>query len=319
VRQESRFFRVEPAVLPPATRLYNARGLDVANGLPVLPAGQSWQVQNDQSIKNIGAAAVATFRWTGGGWVPSDTIAPGAQLTAGDAATLVTTDGSDLGPPSNRPADFSPDGVNSFADYIASRVVRRFNGSAVNDGVLIASAFTLDSNGDPGDPNDASAVLYHSPFREPMSPLFFGRLQLEVFTDEDPPAAYVPRLVPFRVIHLAAKALAQAANALVPDQAVLTVPALNVESAQLLVGSSNGTVIACLGNPLPELEGIGQACAVRTQGDGTEPPASAAVGTVDAALMEDNNGDFIQVIAGGAGNVATLASGSKLVLKRRVC
>jgi hypothetical protein len=246
-------FWISPAYQLPATRLTSAKGRAYYGRSIQLPSGQSWELdpEDDNSINNTSNADVQLYEWDGSGWVPGD-IAEHTGL-----ARYVTIGGTKVDARSdalgNRPADVSPDGVLSFADYIARGVILDGDGEATAAGDMFASSFDVDSNGNPGDTDDPATRPFVDAFESTISALWYGAAAIEVWTED--PCGYQPRLAPQRIVVLRSVDVQPSPEDGVPDQVLLTVPGYNVEAAQLTwqndSEASDGTTCATLASPVP--------------------------------------------------------------------
>lgn len=244
---EARTVQFRPAFQPMATRLYDAtakRNTRDPLSLPNTPPAGSpaigaviggWAVNLDGGdganygkITNASGAGLR-FKWTGVTWVRQADVGSGynadCQINGYNAPIAV----------SNRPADWSPDGRWSFADYIAAGLLPYFTNTATkvmagflsySDPVLTAgylstslkvSAAAFDNHGIQyvdGFPqilptSSSSETTFASRIRSdgsipwgPLSTFWQGSLGVELWIDEDPPVGFRPTLAPARVLYL---------------------------------------------------------------------------------------------------------------------
>lgn len=297
--------RVALPCLAPATRLYAARGEDVAGRIPPALAHQ-WYVNTDAgyAIKLSAAnpAPVVWYAWDGAGWVAQAPLAPGASTGYFGTNAAV-----------NRAADASPDGVYSFADYLAAGAIRGGPIDGPYNQPLYVSRFALDGNGNAGDPTNPTTKLYVSAFGGSISPLWYGCAALEVWDSE--PCGYRPRLPAERIVELGPTAVPASPTPGTPNTPLLTVPALNVDRAQLTFAADPTAAAglwAALGSPLAGMPLSSLAWVTST-------PDQAPAGQDAAVAVLENVHGLVQVQLGS--NDVALTSKllrASLVLQRKV-
>jgi hypothetical protein len=307
---------VEPAFGVPSTRLYNASTLAKYQGQKPDHAPGWTVVAANKHFRNDTGAAQNVYRWdwTLGGWNLAKNVAAGAEIGGVQPITderLTTVEFV-------RPADWSPDGEWSFADYMeAGLIVDDAGASQRNVAYISLSAF--DSRGQPGSSGLATTVKYaigSNQFAD-LVPKFYGKLSLEIWTDDDcPPASYRPRLAPVRYVSLAA--IAHAGGAAAPDTAIVTVPAANVERAQWIGRNAGaGNVFAQLVQPRAE-DWIDQVTGVADVDPASGNTfATLASGADGAAYLSQPAGPYVKLAIGADGGGATIAARSVLSLVRR--
>jgi hypothetical protein len=354
-------YRVKPAIPCPSTRLYDASILRTDKSQATLPpyypprrvqrvpigdtvspfvpaavgaSPNSWALDltgdgNNHHFKNLQGGSWQVYKLTKwGGWAPFETVTSGGFTTA-------ATDNGAAGPlaSSNRAADFSPDGVWSFADYMAAGFVpfctvdmNHVSGYADASACIISSA-PVDNHGNAGDPTNGSAIPYAAQLTiggmpwGPLSNRFAAALSLELFLGECPPASYRPLLPPQRMITLPALVLAAAGS--IPSNApdgtytpILTFPTINVERVQWTVesdGSTTGSPTITLGMASARDAIDGQPAAQTIQ---PSPGLVITRGQGGSVFIDDAACPFVQLLGYGDGTTALLA-GSQVVITRR--
>lgn len=311
--------KVESAFAVPSTRLYNAQLLAKYQGQKpdAAPAGR-WVIQAaDQFFKTLDGS-LPLYYWSQGAWRQRPVGNDGPDITAPGA---VEDSGMKANANDNvitRPADVSPDGVWSFADYMEAGFVI-YDSGATAAGVAYISGTALDSRGQPGSNGLATTITYalgSNRFSD-MPSLFYGKLSLELWTDEDcPPHGYLPRLAPVRYVSLAA--IAHAGGAAAPDTPIVTVPAANVERAQWLGRNTGaGNVFAQLVQPRAE-DWIDQVNGVADIDPASGNPFATIANAADGAVyLEEPAGPYVKLVIGADGGGATVAARSVLSLVRR--
>jgi hypothetical protein len=322
---------VQPAVLTPATRLYDGSAVRSLNQ-PTPKPQTAWAFNPPGSeaflrqFVNISTTARPIWKWDGASWIAQASVAPGAPAPVvkgnGAAGPIASTD---------RASDYSPDGIFSFADYLEYTVMPLAFGGDQSYGPIcwpdtaIVSAAPYDSHGNAGDPTNNSSITYTSRLAGSSSPTkpwagvdprWYGRLALECWQDECPPPAYRPTLAPERVLSLG-KLLVPPngpTDGTNPATAILTVPSLNCDEIQWTFRTGpEGKVYVALASPLPS-EGITAVGTVLTS------IATINASSGGALLRGENVHSYIQLVAGAPfadGITATIAAGSQLVLRRR--
>jgi hypothetical protein len=306
---------ITPHFNVPSTRLYNAQMLQKFQGQkPDHAPGWTVIVATGQFRNDTGKAApVYVFDPAQGAWSFYENIA------AGGVATYPRAAANDAPLEDSRACDWSPDQEWNFADYMEAGFIVGDNGSSQKNVAYIGYG-ALDSRGQPGSNGLATAVKYalgSNQFAD-LSPQFYGKLSLELWTDDDcPPHGYRPRLAPVRYVSLAA--IAHAGGAAAPNKAIVTVPASNIERAQYLMRNAGpGNIFAQLVQPRAE-DWIDQVTGVAD----VDPASGATFSTIaagaDAALfLEEPSGPFIKLnIGADGGGGATIAARSVLSLVRR--
>ena len=308
--------RCELPMPAPATRLTNARGEDFPLGPP-----PNWRLVNrviiDGAIDDYITAEVGSiyYTWDGAKW---------NQQVVPNVANYYLTTAEYAGTVSVRPADASPDGVWSFADYLASGAMHLVNpygglGDVTVDlgaytGNLFVSKYANDSNGNPGDATNPTVIPYISSFNVPVSPYWCGVAAIEVF--DSCPCDYRPILPATRQVKIIGVAPPQSPAPGTPDFSVVTVPSYNIDRAQFTFKcdpAAPAALWASLGTPLP-----GDLLSAVADVDST--PAMAAIGGTSAVAILENVGSLIQIQLGSnnAGLASKLAYG-QLVLTRKHC
>jgi hypothetical protein len=309
-------FEVQPHLAVPSTRMYNAVALrKYQRQSPPAPIAWTW-VESDETggqWRNDTGADVDVLRWDGvtHAWVFEETVAAGDVLSRGVAGL------DNHGVADSRAADYSPDGGDwSFADYAEAGMVLNDAQQSIAGRAYISVA-DVDWRGNPGSNGAATTAKYAifaSTFAD-MSPLFYGRMRLEIWTDGDcPPAGYVPRLAPVRYVTLARQQLrGHQGGATEPYLGVLTVPAINVERAQytFLVESGGDNAFVQLvearaDNWIDDSDGIAD-----------DDFLTVTAGDAGAAFLEEPTAAYIKIAAGTPGAASYIADRSLLAMVRR--
>ncbi len=245
---EARTVQFRPAIPPLATRLYDAtykRNTRDPLTLPNTPpyarfatvggAIGNWAINLDggsgnyTKIVNVAGGGMY-YKWSGSTWVRKADLGNNGVLAVtlnGQQAPLTVTD---------RPADFSPDGKWSFADYLAAgqmpyyvldstKVMAGYLGFATTYGGMGAylqaslqvSAAPYDNHGiqyvdgfPQIIPTSGGGTLFYSRMRADgnyqawgaLSTFWQGSLGVELWIEEDPPIGFRPSLAPARVMTL---------------------------------------------------------------------------------------------------------------------
>jgi hypothetical protein len=340
LKGEALRFSVRPRISSPATLLYDAANVrqspDQFRATPAV-ALSAWQFDNsgganNKLFKNVSAVGQPVYKWAGVplGW---NTGAPFETIAAGAWTSKAQIDGA-VGPLANstRAADFSPDGLWSFADYYAAVKILATNpGNAVLPASALivgcgAGSLVLDSRGNPGDPTNPSTIQFiqSGPFNlnEWARPtqgnsVFLGTLALDVWDDEYPPPWFRPILPPERVLDILST-LNIPINSLDgngnPTNPIVTMPALNCDEIQVTLAcdaTSPQNITVALASPRPQ-EGYD------TVGQLLAPKIVLTPGGGGADLRGENVHPYIQLAIGApAAGTGKVAIGTQLTLRRR--
>ncbi|HEX8010203.1 MAG TPA: hypothetical protein VF814_04625 [Casimicrobiaceae bacterium] len=305
---------LRPHVVAPSTRMYDASELERHRlQAPTAPAGWTADLTNHTFINNTGGP-VTLLKWIETYWEADETVADGAT------ATHPRPDGDTH---NNRASDYSFDGgAFNFADYMEAGLLLELDGSTL-EGVARQSNSVFDSRGREGysgeDPGAYATADDPAVFAD-LSPGFYGRLIVDLWTGEDcPSSSYRPRLAPVRYLRLGEFGLTGVADH--PETPIVTLPCMNVERVGCRfknAAGSAGVVYAQLVQPRGE-DWIDQVAGV------ADPDPSSgdlfytvAAGDTHELLLEEPTGPFVKLNMGTAGATATIVRGAVIALVRRV-
>lgn len=299
--------RIEPVTACPSTRLYDAS--QTRNGVgPSKATAQKWQVVGDVNIQNVTAGPLTIYKWQNPGWDAGTAIAAGAN-----APCFVAQNAA------NRPADYSPDKLWSFADYLEAQLLVSGAGLTYN-GQAFVSQLLMDMHGNIGDPTLPTTLLYGRYWaagqlsQGALSPLFYGRLAIDVFDDDCYPRD-AGRLAPARMMTLAAIAVAHGAAA--PDTAILTVPIINAEGVEVLLKNTGANnLFAQLVSP--HADDLITSAAGVPYTDATSGLAFATVpaGAELSLVMATPRHPFVKLVVGADVGGTTIGADSLITVKR---
>lgn len=303
---------IEPVLPVLATRLYNATAQRKGD---VPPPDVRWAIDvsgaNVDKIRNVTAGVLNVWKWDGSTWgAPWATVAAGGVLLAAVTGNPVHINGNAL---HERATDYSPDGVWSFADYAAKGAILFSDGSNAG-GLAYVTSFAFGNLGTAGDTTDPTPIHYG--FRwGALTSQFFGRLAVDVFDGDC--VDWAPRLPPQRTLVLPAINLAMSAGGTFANQAILTVPAFNVDGAEFLFRNPTGSGV----NIYATLVEPSTASSYNSIGGVTVtdvPPTYATIpdGADGCVRMDAVRHPMVKILMGASGPV-TIPAGAVLTLTRR--
>jgi len=321
VPPESLIKRFEPVIAAPATRLYPA-SQQLLGDAPSPLVGAKWKVELASSgsafqFKNVSGVSQLIYNWQDDGlgnlsYVTGDTIANNGHATAAAGSVTILANGAAL---AVRAADYSPDGIYNFADFMESGAITFTDGTSAR-GLAFVSQILRDDLGNPGDATNPTTKKYAFQFA-PLSPLFFGRLAIDVF--DEACVDYPPRLAPARQITFGAIALTLGAG-VAPDTPIITFPTINAAGVEFLFSNpvgSGANIFAQLVSPLASDAITG----IAGVPDAPPPPAAQFVtipaGQEGSLVLDQAKHPFCKLVLGCDHNV-TIPAGAMLTIKRHV-
>lgn len=303
---------IEPVLPVLPTRLYDATAQRKGD-VPQLDARWSIDVSGGgvDHIRNVTAGTLNVWKWDGGAWVAFATVAAGGVVLAAVTGNPVNINGNAL---HERATDYSPDGVWSFADYAAKGAILFSDGSNAS-GLSYVTSFAFGNLGTAGDTTDPTTVRYG--FRwGALTSQFFGRLAVDVFDGDC--VDWAPRLPPQRTLVLPALNIAESGGGTFATQAIVTVPAFNVDGVEFLFRNPTGSgvdIYVALVEPSPA-SGYNSTSGVTIA---ATPPTYATVpdGEDGCFRVDAVRHPMLKILMGASGAV-TIPAGAMLTLTRRL-